>query len=241
MNDLNAAFQRNALLRHFPSTELTLLQAQARLLPVTCGDNLLTEGDIIQSVYFPVSAVCSLSVADADGGLVEAAIFGREGCSDLVLAAGKDVAPLRTTVQVAGEVIRFPAAHYSEVLRRSAQAMAVILRYQQALITQLAYTSAGRVKLPVAGRVARWLLMYRDRLGDVIPIVQEDFASALGIQRTYLSQALRRLEKLGYILTARGRIQVVNHAGLVQISGWSYGPAEVEYERVLGSMDPSKL
>jgi CRP-like cAMP-binding protein len=240
MNSVGAAFHKNGLLQQFPHQDQQVLQGHGRLVQVKRSEYLLMEGEIIRSVYFPVSAVCAVSVADLDGGLTETAIFGREGCSDLVLAPGRDVAPLRTTVQVTGDVIRFPAATYCDVLQRSPAALAIVLRFQQALITQLAYTSACRVKLPVAGRVARWLLMYQDRTGDLIPIVQEDFASALGIQRTYLSQALRKLEDLGLIRTARGRIGILNRAGLIEVSRWSYGPAEAEYARTLGNQDTTK-
>ena len=92
------------------------------------------------------------------------------------------------------------------------------MRYQQTLITQLAYTSGTRVNLPVPGRVARWLLMYQDRVGPVIPIVQEDLAAALGIQRTYLSQALRRIETSGLIAIARVRITVTDRDGLIRLA-----------------------
>lgn len=240
MGEISAAFHQNGLLCRFPDPQLQLLSSHARLVNVKRAEHLIMEGEVITSVYFPLTAVCAVSVADFDGSLTETAIFGREGCSDLVLDPGHDVAPLRTTVQVTGDAIRLPAKPYADVLRHCSDALAIVMRYQQVMITQLAYTSACRVMLPVVGRVARWLLMYQDRIGNLIPIVQEDLASALGVQRTYLSQALRRLEELGHVHTARGRIHILSRDGLMQICRGSYGPAEAEYDRVLGSEGQAK-
>ena len=175
-----------------------------------------------------------------DGEMIEAGVFGYEGMSDMIADIGQ-IAPLRVIAQSPGEALRLPVEHLTGLMARSPPFLLLMMKYQQNLTTQVAYTALSHGAYSIPERLARWMLMARDRLGDELPAVHEFLSIMLGVRRAGVTEAIHQLESRGAIKASRGRIQILDRGALLDMAGGGYGAAEDEYERLIGGFGRAKV
>jgi CRP-like cAMP-binding protein len=208
----------------------------ARLEPVTLalGQVLYESGSRLQHVYFPTSSIVSLLYVMEDGHSAEIAIVGNEGMVGIALFMGGETTPSRGIVQSAGSACRLPARILKEEFNRSGPFQRLLLRYTQALITQMGQTAVCNRHHSVEQQLCRWLLMSLDRLeGNELVMTQELIANMLGVRREGVTESAGRLQKLGLIHYNRGRIRVLDRLALEAHACECYAVVKREFERLL--------
>ena len=227
---------RNALLRGASPRDRAMLLPHLTPVSLAKGDVLVEAQRPIKQVYFPENALGSVVALTREGRRIEVGLFGRDGMSGTSFLLGADRSPHETFTQVAGPALRIEAAHLREVLRQSPSFAALLLRYVEAFNVQVSHTAIANGIYTLDERLARWLLMTHDRIdGDELPLVQEFLAMMLAVRRAGVAEALQALEEAGAIRAARGLVTILNRATLEEIAGGSYGPPEVEYERLIAT------
>jgi CRP-like cAMP-binding protein len=187
------------------------------------GRVLYESGDAQTHVYFPTTAIVSLLYVMTNGASAEIAVVGNEGVVGISLLMGGESTPSRAVVQSAGHGFRLSAQAIKEAFKRP-PVHELLLRYTQALITQMAQTAVCN----------RWLLLSLDRLqGNDLRMTQELIANMLGVRREGVSDAALKLQKAGLIKYSRGRIDVVDRAGLEARTCECYEVVKLEYDRLL--------
>lgn len=224
-NDLIAGLPDEVRLRWLPVLErVDLAQGQV----------LHESGSRMSHACFPTTGVVSLVYETADGASTEFAVVGREGMVGVELLLGGGTTPSRAVVRTAGEALLLPAWVLQDELERPASAARLLLRYTMALMAQVAQSAVCNRHHALDRRLSRWLLMGLDRVqGDEIAVTQEHIAHLLGVRREGVTEGARRLQALGLIRSARGRIQVLNRAGLAKHTCECYAVVKQEYERLL--------
>jgi CRP-like cAMP-binding protein len=193
-------------------------------------------GAPIEHIYFPISCIISLVSVMAEEIEVEVATIGREGMVGLPVFWGSSSFPMRTFAQVPGEAYRIDADVFRAEADIGGELVALLLRYTQALFHQVARSAACNQVHSISKRCARWLLMSRDRVGqDQFELTQEFLGQMLGVRRAGVGIAAGVLRRAGYIRYARGRITVLDRAGLEAASCECYRAIRDEYLRLLGS------
>ena len=201
---------------------------------VTQGLALHESGSRMSYAYFPTTAVVSMVYELADGASMEFAVVGSEGIVGAELLLGGGSTPSRAVVRTAGEVLRLPARTIQDEFARAGSAMRLLLRYIQALITQVAQTAVCTRYHSLDQRLCRWLLMSLDRVrGDEFVATQEQIANMLGVRREGVTEGARRLQALGLIRCARGRILALDRKGLEKQACECYAVVKKEYDRLL--------
>jgi CRP-like cAMP-binding protein len=196
-------------------------------------------GAPIEYVYFPVSCVVSLVAVMADEKEAEVATVGREGLVGMSVFWGVGTMPMRAFVQVPGDAYRVGAAAFRAEAAPGGELAGLLLRYTQALFHQVARSAACNQSHSVAKRCARWLLMSHDRAGrEQFELTQEFLGQMLGVRRAGIGEAAGALQKAGHIKYARGRITVVDRAGLESASCECYRAIRDEYLRLVGAPEP---
>jgi CRP-like cAMP-binding protein len=189
----------------------------------------------IPHVYFPTDGVVSLVTYLEDGPSVEIATVGREGMVGLSLFLETATIAWRAFGQVPGEALRMRAGSFRDEVERNGAFVRLLKRYTQAMLIQVAQSSACNCAHTIEQRCARWLLQTHDRVGsDEYLLTQEFLAQMLGVRRSSVSQVAGGLQKAGLIRYVRGRITVLNRAGLEATSCECYGFIRGEFERLLG-------
>ena len=206
---------QNSLLAAVSRKEYRRLLGMLEPVTLTFGDVLYEPGDVISHVYFPgVSLVSLLTLVDHHLAL-EVGLVGREGMVGIPLALGVGVSSTRALVQGAGVAMRMKSAHFLKELGHSLPLQRAILRYTHALMAQVARTAACNRFHVVEERLARWLLMTRDRVQtNDFPMTQEFLSHMLGVRRVGVTKAARALQKRGLIEYSRGNIRIVDSHGL---------------------------
>lgn len=215
--------------------DFDLLQPHLRSAEFAFRQVLITPYQPIETVYFVESGITSITT-DTDSGKIEIGLIGREG---LVGAApillGSDRTPYRHFVQTPGEVLAIDAAALCEAASRSPTLQDLLLRFVQVQLVQTAQTAFANATFTTDIRLARWLLMYHDRIdGDALCVTHEFLALMLGVQRTGVTVALQSLEAKGLVRGRRARVEVLDRKRLETMAGDSYGTAEAEYVRLIG-------
>ena len=225
----------NRLLATLPREDVERLLPQ--LTPLTFGlGDVLYEPDLPMAyMYFPTTAVVSLIYTMLDGTTAEMGLVGNEGVVGIALFMGGDTTPNRAIVQVAGAAFRLSApALRTEFLRAGAVQLA-LLRYTQALITQISQTAVCNRLHAIEQRLCRWLLLTRDRVpSDAIQMTQEFIAHMLGVRREGVTLAARHLQEAGLIRYVRGHITVLDRPGLEATVCECYRVVKDEFTRLLG-------
>jgi len=229
-------YSENRLLQVLPPDVSEKLGQQLQVLDMEVRHSLFEPDRPSEYVYFPLSAVISVLAKMREGVAVEIATVGREGIVGLEVFLGGEQTPASAYCQIAGRTARIGADTFREVVRDSAPLTALLLRYTQAALTLLGQSVAcNRVHL-LEERCARWLLMTHDRVpGDRFDLTQEFLAEMLGVRRPSVSIAASILQRAGFIRYSRGRIEIVDRAGLESASCECYGVIAREYERLIGS------
>jgi CRP-like cAMP-binding protein len=222
------------LLAALPAEEWQRWGLQLEAVDLALGQVIYESGRTLGHVYFPTSAIVSLLYVMENGASAEIAVVGREGVVGISLFMGGDSTPSRAVVQSAGQGYRLRAATIKDEFNRSPPVMQLMLRYTQALITQMAQTAVCNRHHTLDQQLCRWLLLSLDRLdGDDLVMIQELIANMLGVRREGVTDAALKLQKLGLIRYARGHISVLDRPGLEVRTCECYAVVKIEYDRLL--------
>ena len=224
----------NALLEWMPSPEWERMSTWLEEVDLPLGQVLYESGSKLSHVYFPTTAIVSLLYVLEDGASAEIAVVGHEGIVGIALFMGGETTPSRAVVQSAGKGFRLRAQVIKDEFNRSGPVMHLLLRYTQALITQMAQTAVCNRHHSLDQQLCRWLLLSLDRLsGNELVMTQELIANMLGVRREGVTEAALRLQKLGFIRYARGHITVLDRPGLEARVCECYAVVKTEYDRLL--------
>ena len=226
--------RQNELLRALPAEVWKRLKPQLELVPLPLGDVLYESGGKMKHVYFPTTAIVSLLYVMEDGRSAEIAVVGLEGVVGVSLFMGGESTSSRALVQSAGFAYRLTAAILKDEFKRAGPMMHVLLRYTQALITQMAQTAVCNRHHTVDQQLCRWLLLSLDRLAvNELKMTQELIANMLGVRREGVTEAAGKLQEAGLIEYSRGTITVLDRLGLEKRSCECYEVVKKEFERLL--------
>lgn len=233
MNNDNASPEGNQLLAALPPAERALLVSRLEPVELCVGTLLHESGSPLRNVYFPTTAIVSLFSSMKDGASAEAAVVGNEGVVGVCAFMGGGNAHSSAVVQGAGHGYRIGAQAISEHARRSDAVMQPMLRYTQALLTQMAQTAACNRHHSLIQQVCRWLLLNLDRSeGNVMMVTQERISNMLGVRREGVTGAAFELQKAGLIQYARGRIAILDRIGLEARACECYSIVRKAYDRL---------
>jgi CRP-like cAMP-binding protein len=231
---LPASPQHNHLLAALPDDERLRWQAQLEYIDMPLGQVLYESGCTLKHVYFPTTAIVSLLYVMENGASAEIAVVGHEGIVGISLFMGGESTPSRAVVQSAGKGYRMRAQTIKDEFNRSGPVMHLLLRYTQALITQMAQTAVCNRHHSLDQQLCRWLLLSLDRLqGNELVMTQELIANMLGVRREGVTEAALNLQRVGLISYARGHITVLDRPGLEQRTCECYAVVKKEYDRLL--------
>jgi CRP-like cAMP-binding protein len=224
----------NHLLAALPSYIQQSWLAHLERIQLPLGEVLYESGVTLGHVYFPTTAIVSLLYVMEDGASAEIAVVGNEGIVGISLFMGGESTPSRAVVQSAGQGFRLKAQVLKEEFNRAGPVLHLLLRYTQALITQMAQTAVCNRHHSLDQQLCRWLLLSLDRLhGDELIMTQELIANMLGVRREGVTEAALKLQSAGLIRYARGRITVLDRSGLEQRTCECYAVVKKEYDRLL--------
>ena len=227
-------FKQNQLLAALPHAEFQRWLPQLELIELPLGLVLYESSSTESHVYFPTTAIVSLLYVMENGDSAEIAVVGNEGIVGISLFMGGNSTPSRAVVQSAGQGFRLKAQTMKDEFDRAGPVLHLLLRYTQALITQMAQTAVCNRHHSLDQQLCRWLLMSMDRLqGNEITMTQELIANMLGVRREGVTEGARKLQKAGLISYARGRISVLDRVGLEKRSCECYAVVKSEYGRLL--------
>jgi len=226
--------RRNQLLAALPQAEWQRWLPQLEWADMPLGQVMYESGRELSHVYFPTTAIVSLLYVMEDGASAEIAVVGHEGIVGISLFMGGGSTPSRAVVQSAGEGFRLRASAMKEEFNRAGPVMHLLLRYTQALITQMAQTAVCNRHHSLDQQLCRWLLLSLDRLeGTELVMTQELIANMLGVRREGVTEAALKLQKLDLISYARGHIKVLDRPGLEARTCECYEVVRREYARLL--------
>jgi CRP-like cAMP-binding protein len=225
---------QNHLLDALPRSDYERLEPHLELIPMSLGDVLYESGAELRYVYFPTTSIVSLLYVMEDGASAEIAVVGNEGILGISLFMGGNTTPSRAVVQSAGHGFRLKAALLKNEFGRFGPTMHLLLRYTQALITQMAQTAACNRHHSVDQQLCRWLLLSLDRLeSNQLSMTQELIANMLGVRREGVTEAAGKLQDAGLISYRRGTITVLDRPGLEARSCECYQVVKTEFDRLL--------
>jgi len=223
----------NHLLAALPDAEWRRWQPQIELVDLPLGHVLYESGATLNHVYFPITAIVSLLYVLENGASAEIAVVGNEGVVGVSLFMGGESTPSRAVVQSAGVGFRLRAQVLKDEFNR-APVLHLLLRYTQALITQMAQTAVCNRHHSLDQQLCRWLLLSLDRLrGTELVMTQELIANMLGVRREGVTEGALKLQKAGLIRYSRGRITVLDRPALELRSCECYAVVKKEYDRLL--------
>jgi len=226
--------KKNHLLAALPDAEWQRWRPQLEPVVLSLGEVLYEPGDTLSHVYFPTTAIVSLLCVMENGASAEIAIVGNEGIVGVSLFMGGDSTPSRAVVQSAGRGFRLSAPLVKNEFNRTGPVPHLLLRYTQALITQMSQTAVCNRHHSLDQQLCRWLLLSLDRLdGHELVMTQELISNMLGVRREGVTEAALSLQKAGLIRYARGRILILDRQGLEQRTCECYAVVKKEYDRLL--------
>jgi CRP-like cAMP-binding protein len=225
---------QNHLLEAIPAAEAQRWLPLLESVELPLGSVLYESGGTLSHVYFPTSAIVSLLYVLENGASAEIAVVGNEGVVGISLFMGGESTPSRAVVQSAGNGLRLRAPIMKEEFNRAGAVLHLMLRYTQALITQMAQTAVCNRHHSLDQQLCRWLLLSLDRLqGNELVMTQELIANMLGVRREGVTEGALKLQHAGLIQYARGHITVLDRAGLEKRSCECYAVVKKEYDRLL--------
>ena len=229
------ASNRNQLLASLSSNDLDLLEPHLASVTLGIRKHLEKPNRRIDAVYFPESGFASVVAVQSNGKQVEVGLIGREGMTGLPIVLGNHRSPHATYIQAAGTGKCIPSKELRDATRSSLSLRDSLLKYVQAFGVQTTHTAISNAQARMDVRLARWLLMAHDRVGDdTLPLTHEFLSLMLGVRRPGVTEALNALRKQGLISYRRGQITVRNRKGLERTAGETYGIPEAEYRRLIG-------
>lgn len=230
-NHLLATLSDEVQQRLFPHLELVALPL---------GKALYESGDTLRHVYFPTDSIVSMIYVMEDGASAEISVVGNEGLVGIALFMGGESTPSRAVVQSGGHAFRLSGQRLKDEFNRHGELLVLMLRYTQALITQMAQTAVCNRHHSIDQQLCRWLLLSLDRLpSNQLCMTQELIANMLGVRREGVTEAAGKLQKLGVIEYSRGHITVLNRHQLEQLSCECYAVVKKESDRLLPYIQPA--
>jgi len=224
----------NHLLAALPENVFRRLEPSLEPVDFKLGDVIYEPGAKLQHVYFPVTCIISLLYTMENGVSAEIGVVGNEGLVGLALYMGGDTMPNRAIIQSAGSTLRLPAKALQDEFKRGGEMQIALLRFTQALITQMSQTAVCNQLHTLDEQLCRWLLLSHDRLqNDELVMTQELMANMLGVRREGVTLAAGRLQSAGLIRYNRGRVNINNRKGLEEAVCECYRVVKLEYERLL--------
>jgi CRP-like cAMP-binding protein len=231
----NTNSYRNQLLAALSSADRKLLAPHLEPLAVAIRHSIEERNKPIKNIYFMEEGIASVVASGGDGKEIEVGLIGREGMSGLVTVMGDHRSPHNVYVQVRGKALRMGVAEFRAALDASGTLRALLLKFVQTFMVQTAHTAIANGRANLEQRLARWVLMARDRVdGDELPLTHEFLSVMLGVRRAGVSVALSALEKRGLLRGGRGQVTVLDRKGLEKVAGAYYGVPEAELRRLMG-------
>jgi CRP-like cAMP-binding protein len=233
-SDGNQGLRHNHLLASLPDGEWSRWSPLLEVVPMPLGQVLYESGVALTYVYFPITSIVSLLYVMENGASAEIAVVGNEGIVGVSLFMGGESTPSRAVVQSAGMGCRLDAQVMKEEFNRAGPVLHLLLRYTQALITQMAQTAVCNRHHSLDQQLCRWLLLSLDRLeGDELIMTQELIANMLGVRREGVTEGALKLQKADLIRYSRGHITILNREGLEKRTCECYAVVKREYDRLL--------
>ena len=224
----------NHLLAALSPAERERLYPRLRLVSMPLGKVLYESGSELRHVYFPTTSIVSLLYVMIDGASAEIAVVSNDGILGVALFMGGETMPNRAVVQSAGHAYRLQGALLKQEFNRSGELQHLLLRYTQALLTQMAQTAVCNRYHSLDQQFCRWLLLSLDRLpADELVMTQELIANMLGVRREGVTEAAGNVQRAGLIAYQRGRITVLDRAGLEARTCECYAVVKKEIDRLL--------
>jgi CRP-like cAMP-binding protein len=225
----------NTVLGSIPKREFARLEAALEPVTLKFGEVLYEPGKAIRHVYFPIDCLISLLTAVDKRRSLEVGMVGNEGMAGMPFILGMGVSGVRALVQGGGNALRMPAEPFRSEFGRNAALQDALYRYMYALMAQISQTAACNRFHEVEPRLARWLLMTRDRVGsDEFPLTHEFLAHMLGVRREGVSEAASALKDRDLIEYRRGKIQILDVKGLKATSCSCYQIVQTAFKRAQG-------
>jgi CRP-like cAMP-binding protein len=225
--------EQNHLLAALSPAARERIYPHLQCVPMPLAKVLYESGDVLRHVYFPANSIVSLLYVLENGASAEIAVVGNEGLIGVALFMGGETTPSRAIVQSAGHAYRLIGARLKEEFHRNGEMQILLLRYTQALITQMAQTAVCNRHHSVDQQLCRWLLLSLDRLSDNhLTMTQELIANMLGVRREGVTEAAGKLQKLGAIEYSRGRITVLDRPKLESLCCECYAVVKKETDRL---------
>jgi len=230
---MNTGMDRNHLLALLPQNLKDQIYPQLREVKLSLGEEVYAAGQEVKYVYFPIDSIISLLYVMLDGASAEISVVGCEGIVGIAVFMGGESTPSRAVVQSAGMAYRLPAAELKRQFNADANFRVLMLRYTQALITQMAQTAVCNRHHTIDQQLCRWLLLSMDRLPtSQLTMTQELIANMLGVRREGVTEAAGKLQNAGVISYRRGKITVINRSKLEQLSCECYAVVKQETDRL---------
>jgi CRP-like cAMP-binding protein len=230
--------RENFLLAALPAPEWQRWRQLLEKVEMPLGQVLYESGATLTHVYFPTTSIVSLLYVMENGASAEIAVVGNEGLVGISLFMGGESTPSRAVVQSAGHGLRLKAQLMKDEFNRAGPVLHLLLRYTQALITQMSQTAVCNRHHTLDQQLCRWLLLSLDRLrANELAMTQELIANMLGVRREGVTEAAHKLQKAGLIRYSRGRITVLDRVELEKRTCECYAVVKREYDRLL----PEKL
>ncbi|MGA4475970.1 Crp/Fnr family transcriptional regulator [Ectopseudomonas chengduensis] len=226
--------QQNHLLAALTAEVRQRLFTHLELVPLPLGKVLYESGDTMRHVYFPTDSIISLIYVMESGASAEISVVGNEGLVGIALFMGGESTPSRAVVQSGGHAFRLKGPLLKTEFDRHGELLVLMLRYTQALITQMAQTAVCNRHHSIDQQLCRWLLLSLDRLpSNQLTMTQELIANMLGVRREGVTEAAGKLQRQGVIEYSRGHITVLDRHKLEQLSCECYAVVKKETDRLL--------
>ncbi len=225
---------QNHLLAALPPDEFKRISTHLELVPLPFGDVLYESGGKLNYVYFPTTAIISMLYILENGTSAEIAVVGNEGILGIALFMDTDTTPSRAVIQSAGYGYRMKSTLLMAEFNRAEVMMTLLLRYTQSLIAQMTQTAVCNQYHTIEQQLCRWLLLSLDRLPrESLITTQELIANMLGVRREGVTESASKLQRDGSIKYSRGRIEVIDRAGLEMNVCECYQVVKKEFDRLL--------
>jgi len=233
--------KQNHLINALPADAFERLSPDFELAPMELGESLYESGGRLTHVYFPTTSIASVLYVMRNGASAEIAVVGNEGVLGVALFMGGETTPSRGVVQSAGYGYRLRAQQLQEEFNRGGPLLRLLLRYTQALITQMAQTAVCNRYHTVEQQLCRWLLLSLDRLpSSELTMTQELIANMLGVRREGVTEAAGKLQRAGLIRYSRSRIDVMDRPALEAqaCECYAYAVVRQEFDRLMSDITP---
>lgn len=226
--------EKNNLIEVLPADVKERLVPNLELVKLPLGKVLYESGDTLRHVYFPADSIISLLYVMRDGASAEISVVGNEGVLGAALFLGGESTSSRAIVQSAGYAYRMKAKVFKKEFALHTEMLLLLLRYTQALMTQMAQTAVCNRHHSIDQQLCRWILLSLDRLpSNNLLMTQELIANMLGVRRESVTEAAGKLQKLGVISYHRGHIKVLDRPKLEKLSCECYAVVKIETDRLL--------